>query len=176
MSRLVNDMLSLARADTGQTFELDPVPLQPLVEEVARRAHFLEKTAEWHVGELSVLNGVYVEGNKDYLRQMLFIFIENAFKYTPEGEVSLDVVLYKGQVGREFRIRGSAWIRMRFRLYSSVSIARISPEASRAGPVLAYPSPNGLLMSTRALSRLLPEEGRRHLYRLVPVVFAPPLE
>ena len=42
MSRLVNDMLSLARADTGQTFELDPVPLQPLVEEVARRAHFLE--------------------------------------------------------------------------------------------------------------------------------------
>ena len=99
MSRLVNDMLSLARADTGQTFELDPVPLQPLVEEVARRAHFLEKTAEWHVGELSVLNGVYVEGNKDYLQQMLFIFIENAFKYTPEGEVSLDVVLYKGQVG-----------------------------------------------------------------------------
>lgn len=99
MSRLVSDMLSLARADTGQTFERDPVPLQPLVEEVARRAQFLDKTAEWHVGELSVLNGVYVEGNKDYLQQMLFIFIENAFKYTPEGEVSLDVVLYKGQVG-----------------------------------------------------------------------------
>ena len=33
---------------------------------------------------------------------MLFIFIENAFKYTPEGEVSLDVVLYKGQVGANF--------------------------------------------------------------------------
>ncbi|KOR82289.1 sensor histidine kinase [Paenibacillus solani] len=99
MSRLVSDMLSLARADTGQTFERDPVPLQLLVEEVARRAQFLEKTAEWHVGELSVLNGVYVEGNKDYLQQMLFIFIENAFKYTPEGEVSLDVVLYRGQVG-----------------------------------------------------------------------------
>ncbi|MBE0343375.1 HAMP domain-containing protein, partial [Paenibacillus sp. 28ISP30-2] len=31
MSRLVGDMLSLARADTGKTFETAPVPLEPLV-------------------------------------------------------------------------------------------------------------------------------------------------
>ncbi|SMF75283.1 Signal transduction histidine kinase [Paenibacillus uliginis N3/975] len=102
MSRLLSDMLSLARADTGQTFEKDPIALQPLIEEVVRRANFLPRKAEWHTGDLSVLNGVYVEGNRDYLQQMLFIFIENGFKYTPEGEVRLDVILYKGQVGIRF--------------------------------------------------------------------------
>ncbi|MFB5673284.1 ATP-binding protein [Paenibacillus terreus] len=99
MSRLISDMLSLARADTGQTFEKMPTALQPLVTEVARRAQFLERNADWIVGDFSFLNGIYMEGNKDYLQQMLFIFIENAFKYTPEGSVRLDAILYQGQVG-----------------------------------------------------------------------------
>jgi two-component system OmpR family sensor kinase len=99
MSQLVSDMLSLARADTGQTFEKSPVPLEPLVQEVTRRANFLPHKAEWIVGNLSTLNGVYVLGNKDYLQQMLFIFIENAFKYTPEGQVSVDAFRYQDQIG-----------------------------------------------------------------------------
>ncbi|WP_025680911.1 sensor histidine kinase [Paenibacillus massiliensis] len=99
MSRLVSDMLSLARADTGQVIDKQPTALQPLVKEVARRAQYMDRTAEWSVGDLSVLNGVYTDGSKDYLQQMLFIFIDNAFKYTPEGRVSLDVALYQGQVG-----------------------------------------------------------------------------
>ncbi|GIO31471.1 MULTISPECIES: sensor histidine kinase [Paenibacillus] len=99
MSRLVSDMLSLARADTGRTFEKQPVPLEILVEEVARRAKMLPRTAEWITGDFSILNGVYVNGNKDYMQQMLFIFIENAFKYTPEGQVVFDAFIYKNQVG-----------------------------------------------------------------------------
>ncbi|MGF7046652.1 signal transduction histidine kinase [Paenibacillus sp. DS2015] len=99
MSRLVSDMLSLARADTGHTFEKEPVPLEVLVEEVSRRAQFLPHDAEWITGDLSTLNGLYVYGNKDYLQQMLFIFIENAFKYTPEGHVLLDAFRYQDQVG-----------------------------------------------------------------------------
>lgn len=99
MSRLVGDMLSLARADTGRTFEKQPVALEPLMEEVARRAAFLPHEAEWIRGDLSLLNGKYVLGNKDYLQQMLFIFIDNAFKYTPGGEVRFDAVIYQSQVG-----------------------------------------------------------------------------
>lgn len=70
-----------------------------MVQEVARRSQFLDHHAEWRTGDLSILNGIYVNGSKDYLQQMLFIFIENAFKYTPDGSVTLDAVLYKGQVG-----------------------------------------------------------------------------
>lgn len=99
MSRLVGDMLSLARADTGRTFDKQPIPLEVLVEEVARRAQFLPRQAEWITGDFSILNGVYVNGNKDYMQQMLFIFIENAFKYTPEGRVTFDALLYEDQVG-----------------------------------------------------------------------------
>jgi signal transduction histidine kinase len=99
MSRLVSDMLSLARADTGKTFDKTPVALEPLVSEVARRAQFLERTAEWNVGDFSLLNGIYMDGSKDYLQQMLFIFIDNAFKYTPEGTVRFDAIVYQGQVG-----------------------------------------------------------------------------
>lgn len=99
MSRLVGDMLSLARADTGRTFDKQPIPLEILVEEVARRAQFLPRQADWITGDFSILNGVYVNGNKDYMQQMLFIFIENAFKYTPEGQVTFDALLYEDQVG-----------------------------------------------------------------------------
>lgn len=99
MSRLVADMLSLARADTGRTFDIEPVALEPMMNEVARRASFLPREAEWSVGDLSHLNGKYILGNKDYLQQMMFIFIDNAFKYTPEGEVTLDAVFYQNQVG-----------------------------------------------------------------------------
>ncbi len=99
MSRLVNDLLSLARADAGYSIERGRIEMLPLVEEVARRAQFLPKHAEWQVGTLDALEQVWVMGNKDYLQQLLFIFIENAFKYTPAGTVRLDALRAADQVG-----------------------------------------------------------------------------
>lgn len=99
MSRLVNDLLSLARADAGFQMVKEPVLIRPLVEEVARRAQLLPKSADWQVGDLSVLEGISVNGNRDYLQQLLFIFIENAFKYTPQGHVRLDALRQDDQVG-----------------------------------------------------------------------------
>ena len=99
MSRLVNDMLSLARADAGYIMEKETVALKPLVEEVVRRAQFLQRKADWICDDISNLDQVYVKGNKDYLQQMLFIFIENAFKYTASGSVTLTAVSQDNQVG-----------------------------------------------------------------------------
>lgn len=99
MSRLVNDLLSLARADAGYVMEKESIAVIPLIEEVARRAQFLQRKAEWVVGDLSDLEGAFVRGNKDYLQQMLFIFIENAFKYTPSGSVTLLVNRQDNQIG-----------------------------------------------------------------------------
>ncbi len=62
----------------------------PLVQEVVRRAQLLEHTADWQVGDLDALEHAIVQGNRDYLQQLLFIFIENAFKYTPVGTVSFE--------------------------------------------------------------------------------------
>jgi len=99
MSTLVNDLLALARADAGYTMEKTPLDLLPLTEEVVRRAQLLPRTAEWKHGDLSALAGVRVDANHNYLQQLLFIFIENAFKYTSEGTVELSAVRRDLQIG-----------------------------------------------------------------------------
>ena len=99
MSTLVNDLLALARADAGYMMEKTPLDLLPLTEEVVRRAQLLPRTAEWKVGDLSALEGVRVNANHNYLQQLLFIFIENAFKYTPEGIIELSALRREQQVG-----------------------------------------------------------------------------
>jgi two-component system, OmpR family, sensor kinase len=99
MSRLVNDLLSLARADAGYMMGKEPVVIRDIVEEAARKATHLSRTADWQIGDLTPLDGVGVNGNRDYLQQLLFIFIENAFKYTREGEVRLDAVRSEKQIG-----------------------------------------------------------------------------
>lgn len=106
MSRLVNDMLSLARADAGYTMTKERVEIKPLIEEVVRRAQFLPRTAEWTIGDTSVLEGAAVEGSKDYLQQLLIIFIENGFKYTEQGEVRLEFLRIGGQIGLKFSDTG----------------------------------------------------------------------
>lgn len=99
MSTLVNDLLALARADAGYTMEKTPLELLPLTEEVVRRAQLLPRTADWKVGDLSTLDGIRVNANHNYLQQLLFIFIENAFKYTPEGSIELSAIRNEQQIG-----------------------------------------------------------------------------
>ncbi|MFD0697515.1 sensor histidine kinase [Paenibacillus sp. GCM10027628] len=99
MSRLVNDLLALARADAGVLMEKTEVEMMPLVQEVVRRAQFLSHTAEWQVGNLDALEDAIVYGNRDYLQQLIFIFIENAFKYTREGTVTLDATRNDNFIG-----------------------------------------------------------------------------
>lgn len=99
MSTLVGDLLALARADAGYVMEKEQLQLLPLTEEVVRRAQLLPRIAEWKVGDLSELVGVPVYGNYDYLQQLLFIFIENAFKYTPSGYVELSSIRTANYIG-----------------------------------------------------------------------------
>lgn len=105
MSRLINDMLMLARADTGQKMKKERIQLLPLVEEVVRKAAHLPRKAEWVVGDLSPLEGAVIVGDEDAIKQLLFIFIENAFKYTQEGEVELSVLTTEDGANYGFRIR-----------------------------------------------------------------------
>ncbi|MGO4107802.1 sensor histidine kinase [Paenibacillus sp. YAF4_2] len=106
MSTLVNDLLALARADAGYEMEKTNVQMMPLVEEVGRRAGLLPRNAEWRIGDLSALDGYQVYGNADYLQQLLFIFIENAFKYTPHGWIEMTATCRENQLGIIIRDTG----------------------------------------------------------------------
>lgn len=106
MSRLVNDLLSLARADSGYTLLKTPLLLLPLVEEVIRKAQQLPRVADWRSGDLSALYQIQVSGDADYLQQLLFIFIENAFKYTPHGFVEMVALRSGDQIGLRLQDTG----------------------------------------------------------------------
>jgi len=81
MSRMVQDLLTLARADAGYHLEKAPVDLRPIVQDVARQAQTLQPTRR-----IDLLDGVpaTVEGNADAIKQLLWILIDNAFKHTHE--------------------------------------------------------------------------------------------
>jgi two-component system OmpR family sensor kinase len=81
LSRLVSDLLTLARADAGRRLELGPVDVQPLVEEVIRQARILAPGREIdHDGEN--LTDLTAYANEDVLKQVLLILLDNAIKHT----------------------------------------------------------------------------------------------
>lgn len=99
MTRLVNDLLSLARADAGYQMDKESVLIKPIVEDVIRKAQFLPRQAEWISGDLQALEDVWIMANPDYFQHLLFIFIENAFKYTEAGYVRMDAVRSEDRIG-----------------------------------------------------------------------------
>lgn len=99
MGRLVNDLLSLARADGGLQIKKEVYELQPIVEAVARKSELMPKSVEWTVGSLESLLGVYIFADKDYLQQLFFIFIDNAFKFTYQGHVNIEFERAGNRIG-----------------------------------------------------------------------------
>lgn len=99
MSRLVGDLLSLARADAGLETDKTELPIKEVIDAGIKRANFLPKTAQWEPSDTHGLENVYVCGNADYLLQMMMVFVENAFKYTPSGTVKLASLVEAGRVG-----------------------------------------------------------------------------
>ena len=77
MARLVDRMLTLARADSGLRLELAPINLGPIVVEVCRQSGSL------HPDLTIALDAVdaRVAGDEDALRQLLWILIDNASRF-----------------------------------------------------------------------------------------------
>ncbi len=91
MGRLIGDLLSLARAESGARLEFEPVELDALLVESVR----LQRQAAPHVHmSVSSVEPATVDGDRDRLRELLGILLDNAARYTPAGGTviaSLDV-------------------------------------------------------------------------------------
>ena len=79
----------MARADAGQAPDVQPIPLGPLVTEVCRKAQALPHEAEFRHELPEALSRILVLGNSEWLSRALLILIDNAFKYTPSGAVTV---------------------------------------------------------------------------------------
>lgn len=85
MSEIVEDLLTLAKADLGATqLYFAPVDLADLITEVFEKAKSLPE-AEGKQFTLSRRDPLVIEGDADRLRQMVMNLVVNAFRYTPPG-------------------------------------------------------------------------------------------
>ena len=87
MARLVDRLLTLARADSGLQLELAPVGMRPLVEEVCRQAGSTHPDVHLDVSAVDAS----VNGDEDALRQLVWILLDNAFRY---ARMAIDVRLF----------------------------------------------------------------------------------
>jgi heavy metal sensor kinase len=83
MSRLVGDLLFLARADSGGLpIQKAEVELDTAFLDVYRQVHRLPKRVAI---ELEEVDQMKVMGDVDRLKQVILILVDNAIKYTPAG-------------------------------------------------------------------------------------------
>ena len=81
--RLVNNLLTLARADTARHMQHEPIEVKPLIEDVCSQARLLapkEAPAD-RVILCDNLPEVTVNTDRDALRQVLLILLDNAIKH-----------------------------------------------------------------------------------------------
>jgi two-component system OmpR family sensor kinase len=82
MTRMVGDLLLLARADAGQTIRRERVELDTLLLEVYRQMRPMAGGIELTIGEEDQVSSM---GDADRLKQLLLNLVDNAIKYTPKG-------------------------------------------------------------------------------------------
>jgi heavy metal sensor kinase len=85
LSRLVDDMLALARADAAQQqLQLEDFYLNDLLEETCRTMQVLAMSKSIAL-TLDVTDDVTFHGDEDLLRRLIVNLLDNAIRYTPSG-------------------------------------------------------------------------------------------
>ena len=92
MSRIVEELLFLSRADMGQVkTECEPVRLEALVEDIQRQACLLGQEREVDV-IMGTIQPATVRGDELRLRELILNIVDNAVKYShPHGKVEIDL-------------------------------------------------------------------------------------
>jgi two-component system OmpR family sensor kinase len=92
--RLVHDLLLLARADAGRNLAKEPLDIQVVLEETVRQAHQLDANRQIN---LNVPSDPSVLGDRDAIKQLMLILLDNALKHS-NGDVNVEVVRNDTQV------------------------------------------------------------------------------
>jgi len=93
MTRIVDELLFLSRADMGEVkMETLPVGLESLVEDIHRQARLLGQERNIAV-TLGTVQPAVVQGDELRLRELLLNLVENAIKYShQDGKVEISLV------------------------------------------------------------------------------------
>ena len=99
--RLVNDLLILARADTGPSLKQEAISIRAVVTDACRQARQLDPQREI----VEVVEDVTAQGDRDTLKQILLILLDNALKHSP-GSITVTAEAVEGQVQISVRDHG----------------------------------------------------------------------
>lgn len=96
MTRLVADLLVLARADAGQPLVCRPLALDEILLDVYQQEQVLANGVRLILGDFQP---VEIQGDPDRMKQMLLNLTDNALRYTQAGgTVTLDLFRNNGSV------------------------------------------------------------------------------
>jgi two-component system OmpR family sensor kinase len=90
MSRMVDDLLVLARSDAYAPIPKHAVFAASWLEDIGRKASRVDRDVEFSYKVDDLGEGAEVIwGNREMLDRMVWVLLDNAFKYTSEGEIRL---------------------------------------------------------------------------------------
>ena len=92
--RLVNELLLQARADAGRNLAHEPIQVKPVLEDVCRQARQIDPGRQISVQASDDLTFL---GDRDALKQILLILLDNALKYT-DADIEVSALLSESQV------------------------------------------------------------------------------
>jgi len=86
MTQLVEDLLLLARSDTGSVeMPLAPVDAREVVREVCSEMRALARLRRIHILEPPQESAAMISGNRPALHRLSLVLLDNALKYSPAG-------------------------------------------------------------------------------------------
>ncbi|QHN05216.1 HAMP domain-containing protein [Granulicella sp. WH15] len=99
MSRLIDQLLALARADAGvEVIRLEPIHLPDLIEETAAEWSERFREAGIHFRHEAIDTELWIEGDYSALKRLLNSLLENAWRYVPSGQAcTLALCEFEGQ-------------------------------------------------------------------------------
>jgi signal transduction histidine kinase len=84
-TQLVSNLLFLIRSDSGeQSSVAEEFDLQELMQQILRSFHHLSETKKIRL-DIQILTPLMLFTDREKLKQLLYILIDNAIKYTPSG-------------------------------------------------------------------------------------------
>lgn len=98
MSTLIDEMLSLAKLDTNKNkLELIPINISKIVNDALLNFEVLIFEKGFILDE-NITKEIYIKGEKEPLKKLVNILIDNAIKYTnPNGKISINLTVEKNK-------------------------------------------------------------------------------